>query len=152
MRRCNQVASILLLILSVAVIVGSRDLIYKVEFSPGAGFFPFWLGVSLMILSLVLLMKNTVLKSPLTDENPLPGRAALLRILFILGSLLVVVLLFERIGFLIMMFSFAAFLLIFLERYRWYSGILISLAMVFAVYGIFKIWLNVPLPLGLLHG
>ena len=152
MRRCNQVASILLLILSVAVIVGSGDLVYRVEFSPGAGFFPFWLGVSLLLLSLILLMKNTVVKSPVADENPLPGREALLRILCILGSLLVVILLFERIGFLITMFSFVAFLLIFLEKYRWYSGILISLAMVFAVYGIFKIWLSVPLPLGLLHG
>ncbi len=152
MRRCNQVASILLLILSIAVIVGSGDLVYRVEFSPGAGFFPFWLGVSLLILSLILLMKSTVLKSPLTDENPLPGREALLRILFILGSLFVAVLLFERIGFLITMFFLSAFLLIFLEKYRWYSGILISLTMVFAVYGIFKIWLNVPLPLGLLHG
>jgi hypothetical protein len=152
MRRCNQAASILLLILSIAAIVGSRDLIYKVEFSPGAGFFPFWLGVSLMALSLILLLKNTVLKSAVKEENPLPGRGALLRILSILGSLLVGILLFERIGFLITMFSISAFLLIFLERYRWYSGILISLVMVGTVYGIFKIWLNVPLPLGLLHG
>jgi putative tricarboxylic transport membrane protein len=152
MRRCNQVASILLLILSIAAIVGSRDLIYKVEFSPGAGFFPFWLGVSLLILSLILLTKNTVLKSVVKEENPLPGREALLRIVSILGALLVGILLFERIGFLITMCSVSAFMLIFLEKYRWYSGILISLVMVFAVYGIFKIWLNVPLPLGLLHG
>ena len=145
-------AGILLLILSVAAIVGSRDLVYKVEFSPGAGFFPFWLGVSLLILSLILLTKNTVLTSSAKEENPLPGKEALLRILSILGSLLVGILLFERIGFLITMFVFVAFLLIVLEKYRWYSGILISLAMVFAVYGIFKIWLNVPLPLGLLHG
>ena len=152
MRRCNQVAGILLLVLSIAAIVGSRDLIYKVEFSPGAGFFPFWLGASLLILSLILLLKNTVFKSSATEVNPLPGREALLRILSILGSLLVGILLFERIGFLITMFSVVAFLLIYLEKYRWYSGILISLVMVFAVYGIFKIWLNVPLPLGLFHG
>lgn len=152
MRRCNQVASILLLILSVAMIIGSGDLIYKVEFSPGAGFFPFWLGVSLLILSLILLLKNTLFKSSEKEENPLPGKGALLRILSIMGSLLVAILLFERIGFLITMFFVAAFLLIFLERYRWYIGILISLTMVFVVYGIFKIWLNVPLPLGLLHG
>jgi putative tricarboxylic transport membrane protein len=152
MRRCNQVAGILLLVLSVAAIVGSKDLIYKVEFSPGAGFFPFWLGVSLLILSLILLLENTVLKPSAKEENPLPGKEALLRILSILGSLLVSILLFERIGFLITMFAFVAFLLIVLEKYRWYSGILISLAMVFAVYGIFKIWLNVPLPLGLIHG
>lgn len=151
MRRCNQVVGILLLVLSVAVIIGSGDLVYRVEFSPGAGFFPFWLGVSLLILSLILLLKNTVLKSSLKDENPLPGKEGLLRILSIMGSLLVGILLFERIGFLIMMFAVVAFLLIVLERYRWYSGILISLVMVFAVYGIFKIWLNVPLPVGLFH-
>lgn len=152
MRRCNQVAGILLLILSVAVIYGSGDLVYKVEFSPGAGFFPFWLGVSLLVLSVILLVKNTILKSPLTDENPLPGREGLLRILSIMGSLLVGILLFERIGFLITMFLVVTFLLIVLEKYRWYRGILISLAMVFAVYQIFKVWLNVPLPLGLFHG
>ena len=76
---------------------------------------------------------------------------SILRIIFILGSLLVSILIFERIGFLITMFFFVAFLLIFLEKYRWYTGALISVFMVSAVFGIFKIWLNVNLPLGLFH-
>jgi len=52
---------------------------------------------------------------------------------------------FERIGFLLAMGLLVAFLLIFVEKYRWYSGIIISLVTVFAIYGIFKMWLDVPL-------
>ncbi len=151
MRRCNQVVGILLLIFSVLVIIASGDLVYVVEFSPGAGFFPFWLGISLLICSLILLVGSTILKLHRTEKNPLPGKPAFLRIIAILGSLLVSILLFERIGFLITMSLFVAFLLIFLEKYRWYSGILISVLMVSAVYGIFKIWLKVPLPSGIFY-
>lgn len=151
MRRCNQVVGILLLIFSIWIIVASLELVYTVEFSPGAGFFPFWLGISLLILSVVLLFYNTILKSSMTEGNPFPERHALLRIASILGSLLVSLLLFERAGFLLTMGLFVAFLLIIVEKYRWYSGILISASMVFAIYGIFKIWLDVPLPPGLFH-
>ena len=151
MRRCNQVVGILLLVFSIWVIIASQDLIYKEEFSPGAGFFPFWLGLSLLILSIVLLFTSTILKLNITEGNPFPGRQALLRIITILGSLLVSLLLFERLGFLLTMGLFIAFLLIFVEKYRWYSGIFISALMVFAIYGLFKIGLDVPLPPGLFH-
>ncbi|MDZ4164877.1 MAG: tripartite tricarboxylate transporter TctB family protein [Smithellaceae bacterium] len=151
MRRCNQVVGVLLLVFSILVIYQSRDLVYAVEFSPGAGFFPFWLGISLLLLSLILLLNSTLIKSRLSEGNPFPDRQALLRVLCILGSLLISILFFERLGFLIVMVLFIAFLLIFLEKYRWYSGVLISLVMVFAVYGLFKIWLGVPLPPGLIR-
>ncbi len=91
------------------------------------------------------------MKFHMTEKNPLPGRQAVLRIIAIMGSLLVSILLFERIGFLITMFLLVAFLLIFLEKYRWYSGILISVLMVSAVYGIFKILLGVALPSGIFY-
>ena len=151
MRRCNQVVGILLFVFSIWVILVSRDLVYKEEFSPGAGFFPFWLGLSLLILSVVLLLKSTILKFDMAEDNPFPGRQALLRIVSIMGSLLVGLLVFERIGFLLTMGLFIAFLLIFVEKYRWYSSIFISALMVFAIYGLFKIGLDVPLPPGLFH-
>ena len=149
MRRCNQVAGIVLLIFSIVVIVKSTDLVYVVEFSPGAGFFPFWLGIILAVSCLILLVHNTILKSPESGDNPFPDRQAILRIAFILGSFLAGILVFERIGFLISMFLFTTFLLVVVEKYRWYLGIAISLTMVFAVYGIFKIGLDIPLPPGL---
>ncbi len=140
---------IILLLLAVFVIIGSRELEYTREFTPGAGFFPFWLGISLALLSIVLLIKNTILESHKREGSPLPGKQAFLRIMLILGALLADLLLLERIGFLLAMTVFASFLLIFLENYRWYKGVLISVVMVFAVYGIFKIWLDIPLPRGI---
>jgi putative tricarboxylic transport membrane protein len=145
MRRCNQVVGVLLLIFSIWIINASKDLVYTVEFSPGAGFFPIWLGISLLILSLILLLNSTILKFDISEENPFPGKQAVLRVIFIS------ILIFERIGFLITMFLFVAFLLIILEKYRWYTGTLISVLMVSAVFGLFKIWLNVNLPLGFFH-
>jgi len=151
MRRCNQVVGVLLLILSIWVVVESTHLVYTVEFSPGAGFFPFWLGTSLLILSLLLLLYNTILKSKEVKENPIPGKQALWRVFLIIFSLFVSILLFERIGFLIIMFLLIVFLLIFVEKYQWYSATLISVLMVFFVYSIFKIGLDVPLPPGILR-
>jgi putative tricarboxylic transport membrane protein len=150
MRKCNQAMGIILLLLSLFVIFGSRELEYTREFTPGAGFLPFWLGISLAILSIVLLIKNTILKSNKSEDNPLPRKQAFLRIIIIFGSLFAGVLLLERLGFLLVMTLFTACLLIFLENFRWYKGALISVVMVSAVYGIFKIWLNIPLPSGLL--
>lgn len=148
MRRCDRVAGILLLVLAVGVIAESRGLVYVVEFSPGAGFFPVWLGLSLLILSLVFLWTSAVRKSRGAEENPLPGKRALLRVTLILGSLLVTILAFEHLGFLLSMFLFVSFLLIYLEDYRWYSGIGLSAGMVCAIYALFRIGLKVPLPSG----
>lgn len=149
MRKCNQVVGIILLIFSIWVIKESRGLVYTVEFSPGAGFFPFWLGISLLGLSFLLFLNSTIFRIHEAEENPLPGKQALLRIILILGSLLLSILIFEPIGFLLSMVIFVAFLLITLEKYRWYSGFLMSMLMVFSIYGIFKVWLGIPLPLGL---
>ena len=151
MRRCNQVVGVLLLILAVWVLMESRHLEYSVEFSPGAGFFPFWLGISLFVLSLILVLSKSIKPKGGEKEDPLPSNQALLRIFLILSALFVSMLLFERIGFLITLFLFIAFLLIFLEQYRWYNATLISLLMVFSVYSIFKIALDIPLPLGILR-
>jgi hypothetical protein len=99
MRRCNQVAGFLLLILSISILIASRDLVYDVEYSPGAGFFPIWLGILLLILSVVLIFNSTVLKHDMTEENPFPARAAVMRIILILGSTLLSIVLFEQLGF-----------------------------------------------------
>jgi putative tricarboxylic transport membrane protein len=140
---------ILLLIFSVWVIKESRGLVYMVEFSPGAGFFPFWLGVSLLVLSLILFLGNTIINLHGTEANPLPAKQALFRIVLILGALLLSILIFESLGFLLSMTLLIAFLLMILEKHRWYSAIPMSLVMVCSIYGIFKVWLGIPLPLGI---
>ena len=149
MRRCNQVVGILLLIFSIWVVKESRGLVYTVEFSPGAGFFPFWLGVSLLVLSLILFLGNTIISPRGAEGTPLPGKQALFRIVLILGALLLSILIFESLGFLLSMILFIVFLLMILEKHRWYSAIPMSLVMVFSIYGIFRVWLGIPLPLGI---
>ena len=151
MRRCNQVVSILLLILSIYVIIGSRELTYTVEFSPGAGFFPFWLGISLFICSFILLLNSSILKYYTNEENPFPDKQAFLRIIFIAVSSFIGIVMFEQIGFLISMTLLVAALLVFLEKYKWYSGILIAVLMVSAIYGLFKGSLAIPLPRGVFY-
>ncbi len=149
MRRCDQVMGVLLLLLSAGVLVESRGLVYREDFSPGAGFFPIWLGISLAILSVTLLLQSTVFRADGGKENPLPGKEALVRVILIATALLVAIVLFERAGFLLSMFVFVAFLLIYLEGYRWYAGIGISGGTVFAIYALFKLALDVRLPSGL---
>ena len=41
--------------------------------------------------------------------------------------------------------------LLLIEKYSWKKALLISVIMFVCVYGIFRLWLNVPFPKGLLN-
>lgn len=118
---------------------------------PGAGFFPFWLGVLGAGLSLALFVQSW-------RGRPIgEGTAALLprgegarRTAKLLAGLVGLALLLEPLGFRLVMLVFTAGLLLALEVRRPVTITIFALVSSFGLFHVFYHWLQVPLPIGML--
>ena len=111
---------------------------------PGPGFFPFWGGLLLGILSLVLLARSFKSRERL-KSIVIPWPALLL----VLGALLTYLLFLETLGFVTVTFLFLLLLFRF-GKTGWIKSGGWALIATSVVYLVFKFWLQVQLPRGLL--
>ncbi len=118
--------------------------------SPGPGFLPFWAGVIVAILSLLLLAKSFVRSDVQDSPVPLLHGTGWTRILLFLVILCLWAILLQRIGYLVSTFGLMLSLLSLSERMRWWRRILGSILISSATYILFNIWLGVQLPAGIL--
>jgi len=146
MRRADQITGVIVLIFSLAVMEGARRMPPSGTFGPGAGFLPFWLGVAMAVLSIVLLVNATREPAQALDRSPFPRGRAVLSILETVGALAAFILLLETIGFLLSIALLTAFLLRVVERERWLTSMTIAVANSAGLYVIFKMLLGVSLP------
>ena len=110
---------------------------------PGPGFFPFWGGLLLGVLSLILLARSLKSREWL-KSGAIPWPALLL----VLGALLGYLLFLETLGFVIVTFLFLLALFCFAEI-GWIKQVAWSVIATSLAYGLFKFWLQVQLPRGL---
>jgi putative tricarboxylic transport membrane protein len=111
---------------------------------PGPGFFPFWGGLALGILSLILLARSLKSRERL-GSIVIPWPALLL----VLGALLAYLLFLETLGFVTVTFLFLLLLFRF-GRTGWIKSGGWAFIATSVVYLVFKFWLQVQLPRGLL--
>jgi putative tricarboxylic transport membrane protein len=109
---------------------------------PGPGFFPFWAGVVLGLLSLILLLNSLRNQERLS----LSGLKSW-KLLLVAGALLAYLLLLETLGFVTITFLFL-FLLLRLEYKGWVFSAVSALLGALASYAIFQLWLKTQLPAG----
>jgi len=109
---------------------------------PGPGFFPFWAGVVLGLLSLILLLNSLRNQVSLS----LSGLKSW-KLLLVAGALLAYLLLLETLGFVTITFLFL-FLLLRLEYKGWVFSAVSALLGALASYAIFQLWLKTQLPTG----
>ena len=114
---------------------------------PGAGFFPFCLGVLGVALTLGLLIEN-LRNRPLGTEALLPHGDGARRAAVLLGGLVVAALLLQPLGFRLTMLVFTAGLLVALGVRRPLAIGVFALAASFGLFHVFDYWLQVPLPIG----
>ncbi|PYN55894.1 MAG: hypothetical protein DMD94_10070 [Candidatus Rokuibacteriota bacterium] len=131
--------------LAVAIFAAAQGLALKLGSlkQPGSGFFPFWGGVVLGLLSLVLVARSLGRQSA-TGPRVRPESS---RLLVVAGALLGYVLLLERAGFVAVTFAFLL-LLLRLERRGWAFSAATAGAGAAASWALFQLWLKTQLPVG----
>jgi len=147
MIKADLITGIVLLLLSGLVIGEALRMPPSASFGPGAGFLPFWIGVILAILALLLLASPWTRKVTQKDTaSPFPGKQALLAITGVLGGLAAYIFLIEVLGFLVDTFLYVAFLLGVVERERWQMTVSVAFFTTFGLYLIFQVLLRIGLP------
>ena len=115
----------------------------------GTGMFPLILGILLMFLSGLFLLR-LFLKTQATRETLSAGElpASSKQLLLFFGTMVLVTLFFNRLGYPLSSFLVMVVLLKILGMKRWSSNILISLPTAVVCYFLFVQWLKIPLPKG----
>ena len=121
---------------------------YGSDFGPGPGFFSFWLGVLVVALSAIEIGRTFGKRLPLPADF-FPPKAGVVRIACLLGALLAVVFLLDRLGYSLTMFLFCGFLLRILGKQPWWLTVVLTLLGSFGTAYIFR-QLQVILPGGIL--
>lgn len=146
MRRSDVLPALLMLALSAAIAVDTRDLGFWADTTPGPAFMPVWLAVAGVVLVVLRLLEAR----HSSTEIDWPDRAALGRVALILGGLVAVPLLSPLLGVVPALALFVGFLLLVILRQPLWPSVATLAITMGVVYGIFVGWLGVPLPKGAL--
>lgn len=126
-----------------AFLISSTGLLYERDLVPGPGFAPFWVGVVGTALSLYVAARGL-------RAGPAPRfeRAGLIRIASAILGLVTAAALAERIGFIVAMTLYLAFVTLAVERMRPVPALVATLGTMGLVYVVFVRLLAVPFPMG----
>ena len=140
------VSSLFWLAVAIFAVVQGYRLKLGTLHEPGPGFFPFWGGVVLAVLSLVLLLRSRTPRTGAPAGGLVPGRAQT-KLVLVSVALLAYILLLETAGFALVTFLFLL-LLFRLERKGWTFSAGSAVLGAVASYVIFQVWLKTQLPVG----
>ena len=118
---------------------------------PGTGYLPLWLGILLILLSLILLVAQ-IKKSP-GARQAVPPRArsgGWKKAVYTILVLIVAAFFFERVGYLLTFFCLIVLLMKGVEPQSWKRILLTALLTSVGVYVVFILLLEVQLPRGFL--
>ena len=116
---------------------------------PGSGFLPFFSSVFISVMALTIFIQSFLVKG---QRNPRSFWHSMLwkRPVAIIIILVLYILVFKRAGFLISSFLFMLTILKYVEGLSWRKSVLISALSSGLSYSLFKLFLKVELPAGLL--
>jgi putative tricarboxylic transport membrane protein len=113
--------------------------------NPGQGFFPWWTSAVVVLLALFLLTQALTSRRSINPKAT--GRMA--KVTALLLVLAAYTFLLDLLGYLICTFSLVLFMLRATDPQRWPVALIMALITAVGSYGVFAIWLGVPLPRGL---
>ena len=111
--------------------------------SIGGGFMPTIVGTLLVLFCVLMLISKVRRKEKAEKMN--------LKVLLPIGAMLLILLCNYLLGLLPACILVSFLWLLLIEKYSWKKALLVSAIMFVCVYGIFRLWLNVPFPKGLLN-
>ena len=149
MRKLELFSSVFLVIFSLVACREAYRLSLGKPRAPGPGLYPFILGTLLLILSISYLFK--ALRAWRREEEIRLWKGLRWgKVILVLSLLFSYALLLESGGFVLCTFLFLVSLLRWVDRQRWYWVYAGSLGIDMACYVIFKLWLMIQLPRGIL--
>ncbi len=141
------------------ILLGSIITIWSSTFPFGSGkrlgpaWFPFILGLIVILLGAILCCRAILKKEIYPEKNLeslLPKDAALHRVAFVLLAMLAAAALFDVLGFLITTFCLMLFLFRVIEPQLWKVDLFYVLIFTLGSYILFRVLLKVQLPTGIL--
>jgi putative tricarboxylic transport membrane protein len=148
MKKADQITAIVMLLFSAYVVLASSRMSLYTEFAPDYGFFPFWLGILMGTLSVLLFVNGSTRPAVKTDNVVLPERGIMINVVLILAGLGLYAFLMEQIGYILDTLLLVILLVGVVEREKWYKALIITVLMTALLYVIFQIILGVSLPKG----
>ena len=145
LKKGDVISGAVLAALGVFIITQARSWDYYTLDGPGPGFFPFWYGVAMVVLSLLLVL-NAARADGDGDSKadwPATGRAMTVWLAFALS-----VGLMDFLGFLISFALLAFFLVAVVFRRPFTTAAVVAVASALAFHLIFPVALSVSLPVG----
>lgn len=149
MKRYQVGSAIFLLILGIYTCFEARKLEIGGISRPGPGFFPFWLGSALVVVSLALVIKLG--REKVHQYLPSKGLWKGLdweKILLSLVALLLYGFVLESLGYCIATFLLMSLLFGPIGAQKWWVAIAGSIITSFFSYLLFRLWLQIQLPIG----
>jgi putative tricarboxylic transport membrane protein len=139
----DAIAAVAVLALGAGAALAAARLPFGAVRNPGPGFFPWWLGVVLLLLGAVLL--GQALRGA--------GRAGAAatrpwKVVQLLAALVVYVYVLDAAGYPVATFLLVVFMLRVLEPHRWVVALPVAVLVAGGSYVLFAVWLGVPLPAG----
>ena len=149
MRNADRVTAALLLAFSVAFATGAlKQYQWWGSGGPGPAFMPFWLGLVMALLALMMLTRSLKEKDP--GPSWFPRGEGLRDILVVLGVTILFVALMNVLGMVIGTAVYLAVLVRYLGRHPWWMTLSVAIAAAFFNWLVFVHWLHVPFPEGML--
>ncbi|WP_048439906.1 tripartite tricarboxylate transporter TctB family protein [Caenimonas sp. SL110] len=143
------VVAALILVLGLIVIFGSRSLGSGwTTDGPGAGYFPFYIGLILCISAVGVFWQNVLSKKRSTEifvDNVQLGR-----VISVLVPALVYVAAVQFLGLYLGSAIYIALFMIIMGKYSWIKSVIISVAVITLFFFMFEVWFKVPLFKGML--
>jgi hypothetical protein len=144
-RSADRITAVLLLALAVAFSAGAlKYYSWWGSGGPGSAFLPFWLGLVMALLALMMLWKS--LRNPWPGEAWLPRGEGLRNMLVVLGVTVVFVALLRVVGMVLGTALYLAALVWYLGHHRWWVTLGVAVAAAVFNWLVFVHWLRVPFP------
>lgn len=153
-RRADQIGGVLLLIFSVLYTLEARKLpsrgmnaLFFGQATPGPNFMPYWLGISMSVLAVALIVSGSL--KPFTldgEEGRLPGVEGWKRLAVVFGALLLYLVLMPAIGFSLATLALLMALLLFPDRHPILLVLGLPVCTTLVLHWLFLRALHVPLP------
>jgi len=146
----NRISALVFLGISIAICLGSIKLSLGSFRKPGSGFFPLLTGACLGICSLLVILKSYKRTEDDEKREFISNKRGLMKIGYAILALFLYALGMNYLGFVLSTMLFLGFLLRGIDPKPWPTVISVSILATGASYWIFKIWLDVQFPTGII--